>query len=209
MLSHALRRASPKGKTLTFITSATSTGTTTIAIPSSAAEGDLAVLFDVAKSATWPSLVTPSGWTSISSRSTFLQFYAFNLSYKVLSASDPGATITGMPGSEYAYKQMLIFRASPAGITATVENVGNQGTSGNPSAQTISAQTPYPYLVIGASAGTDYHSSWASAWYDTDFRLSSTHLAYKLFNDNGASVSVDCGDSGVYTYLTSCSIKVD
>ena len=207
MLSHALRRASPKGKTLVFVTSA-AIDATTIAIPSSAAEGDLAVLLDVAKSATQPTIVTPSGWTSISSRSTSLQFYAFNLSYKVLSASDPGATITGMSGTTYALKQMLIFRASPAGITATVENVGNQGTSGNPSEQTISAQTPYPYLVIGASAGTSKQSVWASTWYDADFLLSSTHLAYKLVNDNGASVSVDCDDSGVYTYLTSCAIKV-
>ncbi len=207
MLSHALRRVSPKGKTLVFVTSA-AIDATTIAIPSSAAEGDLAVLLDVATSAIHPTIVTPSGWTSISSRSTSWQFYAFNLSYKVLSASDPGATITGMSGTTYALKQMLIFRASPAGITATIVNVGNEGTSGNPSAQTIPIQTPYPYLVIGASAGTSSHSSWASAWYDTDFLLSSTHLAYKLFNDNGASVSVDCGDSGIYTYLTSCAIKV-
>lgn len=207
MLSHALRRASPKGKTLGFVTSA-AIDATTIKIPSSAAEGDLAVLFDVAKSGSQPTLVTPSGWTSISSRSTSLQFYAFNLSYKVLSASDPGATITGMSGTTYARKQMLIFRASPAGITATIANVGNVGTSGDPSAQTIPIQTPYPYLVIGASAGTTYSSVWDITWYDATFYLISTDFAYKLFNDNGAAVSVDSADSGVYTYLTSCAIKV-
>jgi hypothetical protein len=206
MLSHALRRVSPKGKTLTFITSATSTGTT-ITIPATAQAGDLAVLFDFVRGST--SSVAMSGWTATHFRSSGTYNVICVLSYKVLEAGDPGSVLSGLVVATSASKQLLVFRAVPAAIDVTSADLDGAGVTTNPSAQTVVAQTTYPYIAVGACAGSSAVPTWASTWYDAGFVLGYARLAYKLFNDNGASVSIDCGDSGNYTFLLSGALLVN
>ena len=70
MLAQMLRRH--KLLTLSYITSATSANSATIVIPSSAAVGDLAILYDGAFTTNaYPSAVIPSGWTNTHNKTLY------------------------------------------------------------------------------------------------------------------------------------------
>lgn len=205
MLAHRLRRVRPI-KTMAIVNYATSSAAT-ITIPATAQAGDLAVLYDLALNiASYPTLVTPSGWTTI------LDLQGNNnassiLSYKILEAGDPGATITGMDGNSADAKSLAVFRATPSLAGVTVLESAEQYTSGNPTAQVKTAQSAYPYLVYGVCGGVSGLPSWV-AWADATGSHGYQRYGWKFFNDSGASCSVDCGDSGTGTFLKSCILMV-
>jgi hypothetical protein len=160
MLHHHLRRVSRTPKTLAYVDYVAS-GTDTITIPAAAAAGDLAILYDLARSiASAPTLVTPSGWTTLSA----LQQSPVSavLSYKILAAGEPGSTITGMNGNIADVKTLVVLRATPALAGVTVTDINEQATTGNPNAQTIEALTSYPYVVYGVCGGRGALPAWAS-----------------------------------------------
>lgn len=210
MLSHAIRRTlgGSVNMSLSFFIS-TQNSDDTIRIPSTAVAGDIAVLYDLAKSDAWnPTVVTPTNWTSISNKAASLQFYTYNCSYKVLESNEIGTLITGMSANVYMVKLMNIFRPSTNITTIAIDDISNVGSSSQPAAQVIAAKSEYPYIIIGGAGGTTYSPSWTSVWYDQQISTTPARFAYKLFNSAGASTSIQCSDSGIYTYLNSCALTV-
>ena len=208
MLHHRLRAAQRVPKTLAYVAGAISSGST-ITIPAAAQAGDLAVLYDLARNviASYPTLVTPSGWTTLLDLQGNGNTSSI-LSYKILEAGDPGATITGMDGNSADAKSLVVFRATPSLAGVTVLESAEQYTSGNPAAQVKTAQSAYPYLVYGVCGGVSALPTWV-AWADATGSSGWQRYAWKFFNDNAASCSVDCNDSGTGTLLQSCILMVN
>lgn len=205
MLAHRLRRVRQVPKTLAYVAGATSSGST-ITIPATAQAGDLAVLYDLARGiVTPPTPATPSNWTTISGLTASTS--AGVLSYKILVAGDPGATVTGMDGLISDAKSLAVFRATPSLAGVTVLEPAEESTAGNPSAQVKTAQSAYPYLVYGVCGGASALPSWV-AWADVTGSSGWQRYGWTLFNDNAASCSVDCNDSGTGTLLQSCILMV-
>lgn len=207
MLHHALRAAAVR-KTLAYVASADSSAAT-ITIPATAQAGDLAVLYDLARNIIGtPTLVTPSGWTTLSDLTGGTG--AAVLSYKILGAGDPGATITGMDGNIADAKSLEVFRATPSLAGVTVLESAEQYTAGNPTAQAKTAQSAYPYLVYVVCGGVSALPSWIAGYApDATASIGYQRYGWTLFNDSGASCSVDCNDSGTGTFLQSCILMVN
>lgn len=178
---------------LSFNTSASSTNNT-ITIPSGAAIGDLAVLLDFAGNFAGfiPTTVVPSGWTSVSNKSssTNSQGSKSIVSYKKLVSGDPGSSITGMNGVDYDVKLMVVFTPSFPITTITVAGLAETIADVAPAAQSVAAQT-LNYAVIGCATNYSYTPSWTATWYNNTYGSSRGKLAYKLFNASPASVTMD------------------
>src|SRR5512139_463074 len=130
---------SGSGVTITLVGSSTS-ATATITLPAASAAGDLAVLFDVAKSidVTTPSFVSPSGFSTIMSDLTGTVGgvgVRSNPTHKVLTGGE--SLLTGMNGTGSNTKMARVYRIaggswtssgswpSVKGISATVPTGGN------------------------------------------------------------------------------------
>lgn len=200
-----LRKAAATG--LVFVASATSTGAT-IVIPSEAAIGDLAFLFDVATdTAIFPSTTTPAGFTPTNAKYYSTTYYTrVTTCRKKLVSGDPGATLTGMTANYAVSKIILIFRKSPVISTITAYEIVNDAQNTDPAAQSKATQTA-SYVVFGGCFSENSLPSWATVWYDDSITNGNQRLAYKIFNSSPAIVSVDIGDSGDANFLVSCSIR--
>ena len=157
--------------TIAFQASAISS-TSSITIPASAQAGDIAILLDRAgnTSGTYPTLVTPSGWTNLANTT---QQYAGSVSmraaiaYKVLAAGEAGTSVTCTNAVNSNSKIMLVFRPSQAtGWTISASTPVTQGTAGDPTAQTIAAS--------GAVAPVIQYASLACTYADTAAYSSAT-----------------------------------
>lgn len=133
---------------LSFVASNTSLASTVV-IPASAQEGDLAVMFDAAGNSA-PSAVTPSGWTNVANVGTgSLRVEAH---YRVLAAGLAGTSVTGMNNDEEA-KICMVFRPSRA-IASVVASTWLTQAASDPAAQTVSASgVAVPLVVFGAVGG--------------------------------------------------------
>lgn len=147
-------------KTITFLTSAVSSAST-ITIPSTAQEGDVAFLFDNGYNATSsaPTLVTPTGWTLASAATGFVNdagnvSVAGRCSYKILTSSDPETTITGINGGAGNRKIMLVFRPNFTVTTLTLSLASSTVATTDPAAQTISMTASTAPSVGLAHMGT-------------------------------------------------------
>lgn len=178
---------------LSFNTSASSTSST-ITIPAGAEIGDIAVLFDYAgnSNSIIPSTVVPSGWTSVSNKSSDTTAGTRAIvSYKKLVSGDPGASITGMNGVIFKAKQILVFSPSSGISTVTVAGLAETIADAAPAAQSVAAQT-LNYVVIGCASNGAYNPTWTTTWYDGTYGgTTRVDLAYKLFNASPASVTMD------------------
>lgn len=143
-------------KSFTFVSSQVGVGNT-IQIPSSARENDFAILFNGYASNSIESegdvTTIPSGWIKITS-SYFASFITdpntvgASVSYKILSSSDPGSTITAI--GPLPMKTLLVFRPDSKINGITLGNINQQATSGNPSQQTVLlSQNDTPSLAFG------------------------------------------------------------
>lgn len=207
MLAHRLRRVRQVPKTLAYTSLYATSTASTITIPATAQAGDLAVLYDLARNIIGtPTLVTPSGWTTLSDLTGGTG--AAVLSYKILVAGDPGGTVTGMDGTSADAKSLVVFRATPTLAGVAVQDLGEEYTTGNPGAQTKAAVTAYPYVVYGGCGGLSALPTWASAWYSNTGSMGYQRYAWQIFNASGESRSVDCNDSGTGTFLQSCVLRV-
>ena len=127
MYSNYLDTVSPL--IISVLTSTTSL-TTTITIPSTAAVNDYAILFDTSTTVT---NTLPTGFTSIVGTTT--TGIRTNVSYKKLVAGDPGALITGMAGA--TRKILLILRPNKTVSTVTISTPNAQATTAVPTNQTL------------------------------------------------------------------------
>lgn len=194
-----------------FRTSTSNSGSTQITIPSTAQENDVAVFFDRAGAnfGSPPSKVTPSGWTTIpelDQTNASPNPMRLACSYKKLSASDPNTAITGMSDSIMT-KFMLVFRPT-AGVFngVTIGDPDSQITDGNPTAQTLTAGSGTPPLIV-IGIGTIYSGSQGGfttaspAFDDTPISTGSTIIGYKIYNGAPSNHSIDVGDVGDGNYL--------
>lgn len=191
--------------TMSFLNYSTSTGST-VAVPTNAVAGDWAILFDLGWSLGGGSIseVTPSGWTNLASGfvSDAVEGVSIRLmtSHVTLTAGMIGTSITGMnPGRKC--KIMLVFRPSTSIITKVASSWGNEVTTGNPSAQTVTASGVTTPLVVVAAAGSASGSTAFSTETPsmTNVFISSSsavslRVGYTLYNSSPSNQSIDMND---------------
>ena len=166
--------------------------TASAVIPATIQAGDIAVFIDRTSAASAITPVIPAGFTSIvqsnhggtNLRNTFS-------SYKLLTAADSGATVTGMTGSSYS-KVLMIFR--PMGISVkkvTITDAKEQSGNVNPNPQTLVDGTglyiSFGILVaISLSAFTTYTPA-----ADTEYTYSLTRIGYGIHKNESKTYTID------------------
>ncbi len=187
---------------ISFVASATSS-TTTIAIPASAQTGDIVILADHAWGTTLPTLVTPTGFTAMSSpnQSATSPFNYLNVSRKILVAGDSGSTITGMSGGTGTRKTLLVFRFSVPIINSSFINNGSQATASTPTNQSLSGNTTYwPQVLIATYASSGSITTRGFTNYTPTEVSNGTGLYVKYLIQNtqpaGTAATVSMTDGG-------------
>ncbi len=203
----------------TYVDSTNSNNSADIVVPSGARDGDIAVLFDAVNnsSAPPPSLVTPSGWTTVVNSTFDNSRYA--VSYKKLGSGDPGATITGMTSNNGKIKLMLVFRPGSPVSSISTPTFGTEFTNSNPSSQTVSASGQAAPLIVLGGAGVFGASApaftTASPAFDGEVALArslsgqySLRMGYTLYGSSPSDHSIDKGDDGSANILWSGYLKL-
>lgn len=179
-----------------YRTSAEST-TDTVTIPATAEENDYAVLVDFGRSD--PGTVVPTGWTQLYT-DTAAGLWDITVSYKKLSASDPGATVTGANATPTDTKLMLVFD-SGGRATHTINDASGNSTDGDPTSEstTTANSGTTPLIVIGISTGSAGSSfTTESPAFDATVAHTSGRISvgYKIYTSSPANHTVDKGDDG-------------
>jgi hypothetical protein len=206
---------------ITQVLSATSTAAT-IAAPPGIQAGDLLVLFDQAVSVFMgqPTLVTPSGFTNridLGFTSSGVTGVRCAVATKLAVGTEGGTSLTGMSGATSNDKALLVFRGNVPAVSHTVADAGQEGTDGNPAAQTITAASGVaPLVVIGgygnAGGGTINPRTFTTGGVGSkDGEITSNvwhYLAWKIFITSPADCVVDMDDEGSGNALLSCYIQM-
>lgn len=206
---------------ISFVASADANNTS-ITIPASAQAGDVAILADGAANttATIPTSVTPTGWTLANSESYSYTGYdsiRTNVSYKVLDAGDPGASISGMTGGSTSQKAMVVFRPDVS-LTALVAGTvahGNDISGSQINANVTCSSVAAPLVVIavyrispGSGAPTFTFSPGKSSAVD---RIENTvvalRLAYVIFNSSPQNQTINEYGPGVTSTIQGFYLK--
>lgn len=191
LLAHSTRVSS-----LSFVASATS-ASSTITIPATAQAGDVAILYDVANSGSTPTSVTPTGWTAV--RSDSATFSRQNSSAAILSASDAGATITGMTGSNWVNKSLIVVRPNIPATAIVAAGANGEITASTPTDQTVSASAGSIPLVVVAGYTVNGTLGTLTFSPSQDATVSNgifQRLRYKIYNSTPADVTVGMADGG-------------
>lgn len=198
--------------------SATST-TASITIPAASQEGDIAVLFDTAiqSSTTQPTTVVPSGFNTIVNTGFSGNFACRGIfSYKILTASDPGTSITGLDGTFAERKIMAVFRIVGNWKTPqiTLSTPSTELTDGNPVAQTIAMTATTPVLIgfVGygnGSAQIDPRTATGASFTELSAAIS-CYMKFCIFNegDTPTDATVDMDDEGSNNILQSFWMRI-
>jgi hypothetical protein len=195
------------------VASATST-TGSITIPATTQVGDIVILADTSTTVTD---TLPSGFTSISGVTT--TGIRTNISYRVLTAGQPGSTISGMAGT--TRKVLLSFRElSTTTPTLSITTPTTQATTAAPNSQTIAAGAAGAksiYIVVGGATASTVTLGFTQTGFTAApvniASTSSTNTRYTI-RDNGvnaiaqaAVTGITMTDSGTNT-LTSFRIDI-
>lgn len=177
----------------------------TISMPASIQAGDLAILCDYALNASGaPADVVPSLFTQFGTSLVMATNYKRILSYKVLDGTE--TTITGMNGTSANRKTLIVFRKA-SGTWSAPQDVAEQTTSGDPSAQVVNVSgESNPVVVIGSYAGTGTVSTRTmTPTKDSEVTAANNvnYLAWCVYNSSPADTTVDMGDSGTGNILSS------
>ena len=172
----------PTLTTMTFVASAIQTATSNalITIPAAAQAGDIAILFD-RQNSTSSTQVTPSGWTQITnalSAVTGANQLRITISYRILTAGQPGTAITGQGST--ARKIMAVYRPNAPITTATLITNSSSSSNASTAAATsistnLTAETLRPILAYS------FYASTAA----TTFTRTSTLAAEREITDSG------------------------
>jgi hypothetical protein len=204
----------PDMGSVTFVASAGSSGTT-ITIPADAQAGDVAILFDVAINTTFnatpPTDVVPTNWTGIITSSGTIT--RARISRKILTAGEPGSSVTGMNGSSSDDKVMLVFRNLSPITSVSAEDWAVEITTGNPASQTVNASgETAPLIVFGMAFiadGTGAFSTQSPAFDATVANGDSDLLVgYKIYESSPADHTIDMNDLGNINVLASGFLEV-
>lgn len=187
----------------------------TITGPSSIQSGDLLILWDTAQNSVTPipTDTVPTGFTrSFTIGISTPAFLRYTASYKIADGTEADATLTGISGTAGAVKAMYVFRGNVPIKTTSASVADNQSTAGDPASQTASASgANTPLVVIGCyeSSGTIDPRTFTPAKDGEISNPSNDHyLAYKIYNDSPANVTIDMDDEGIINALGSFFIPV-
>ena len=148
---------------MSLVTTATTTLSTTINVPGSALTGDIAVLFDVTTGAA----IVPTGWTSIYSDKP--SAVGRTASYKLITADDIGATISGQSSSG-SVKIMLIFRPSTSVTTLSFAGlVSEESTITVPVKTIVASSSPPETTVFAWLYGFSAAPAMSETWWDNEY----------------------------------------
>lgn len=211
---------------ISFITSAT-IDAASIVIPATAKTGDFCVFYDApAKGTAVPTpgvpiaSVTPTGvtgWTALSLYNSVprndIAIFAWG---KILQSGDAGASVTGTntaTNAGFRRKTILVFRRSTGFFTSFSDalSVNNEGTSGDPVAQTVTSSSgPSPLIVLSTARGTQAVVSYTfTPTQDGSISNGTTVVSrYKIYNSSPSNVTIDCGDVGDSTMLQSFYVRM-
>lgn len=182
----------------TYRTSAESNAST-ITIPASAQENDYAILVDFASID--PGTVVPTDWTQLYTDTALA--VDVTISWKKLTVSDPGATITGANGGTSNSKLMLVF--NPGGRTSFTNNdASGNTTAGDPTSEatTTANSGATPLIVIGIAttnaALNPASFSTESPAFDATVAHTDTKIivGYKIYTSSPANHTIDQADNG-------------
>ena len=196
-------------KRISFVTSATTSGGSTITIPSSAAAGDLCIITNTAGQigGTAPGAVTPAGFTNVVNF-TGSDGFTFSLrsmiSWKILASGDPGSGVSGMGDSSLT---ALVFRPDNFTLSSiTTSTPSTQGTSATPTNQTITldaatAGRPLVSLAYYGSQNAVNSSISGGPTYTTVSAGSTDVVRYAALEEliESANSTVSMTDTGVNT----------
>lgn len=170
-----------------------------ITIPNSAKVNDIAVLFDMSTTVTD---VTPTNWTSISKATT--TGIRTNISYKRLTASDLGTSVTGMAGT--TRKIMLVYTPNALNRTLTISTPTSQATTLTPNnISVLAGSAPSTTPVISFWCGGSTGSPTTTLANSTEFRnVSTSGLSVRTMQWNQgqtpANQTAGMNDTGTNTF---------
>lgn len=194
--------AGPRGPGLVYKSSSVITLAATNNIPNDVIAGDLLIMVDAGGGPfSPPSALAPSGWTEMGS--TTVGKTRVQSRYKIAAGGDAGASIATL-GSLGGTSMIIAFTPRKPILTLTASSVNQQASTGNPSAQTITAggQTG-PMIGVGfyvANAAVDPRTFTIGGVDAKDQELQSitgdTYTAWKIFEKAGSDINVDMDDEG-------------
>lgn len=163
--------------------------------------GDLIVICNWASNAsgTAPSIVIPSGYTSIEEyRYTPFPYVSVAWSAKIATASDAGASVTTMDGTSSDTLFVYIFRGNVSirGFTSTT--AGSQFNS-TASRTILTGDKAPPSVALALYRGdSNRHLFSFSPTQDNAYTSGSSEGRYKIFNsaDNMQNVTIQNGATG-------------
>lgn len=200
--------AAMSGGDLRLVTSAQST-TSTIVVPGTAI-GDLLVLVDYAWNSisSIPTLVTPSGFTSINSVTGVNGAGTIgaraNMSYMLVSSSMSGTTLTGMNGTLTNHKILMVFRGISPFATATPLSAAGQIINGTPTDQVIPVNGKTAPLIALSHSYDNFSMTGGTSILGSPGK----YAGYRLYTDT-PSADVTCSVvSSTLALLQSCYIQL-
>lgn len=169
---------------LVFLTSSFIASSTTITVPTDAAAGDVAILFNACISASTPTDVIPSGWTGIGTNNNATG--RIRSSYKVLVSGDIGATVTGMTATTQNLL-MVIFRSQTGTISSLSAVQSLSQPSGSWSTTSVSptittSGATLPSLALGFWYGTSVATTASAMTFVTGISNANILSAYRILN---------------------------
>lgn len=190
-----------------FLTSSTSSQISTIEIPSTSQEGDVAFLFEWSWADTGvlsiPTNIATTGWTVVSNTTQAIVAPGARskILYKVLTSTDPGTTITGI-STVNTRKTMLVFRPNYTVTSITLSTPTTTVTSTDPASQTISMTASTPSAVGFSHMGSDGAVTTRTITGDIMTEISNTTNQYVQYViDNTVSpinnITIDIADTGM------------
>lgn len=198
---------------LAFIDSALSTGDS-IAVPSAAEVGDLAVVVALSRRDTVPTAYgTPSGWTNAFEAGAYdgsVSAHRHAYFHKVLADGDLGASPSFANTATVKVKTMLIFRPNAA-ITAVTKSSGIfQATTGPPAGQSVpGASFAGPGVVLAGATATSVNLS-ASPAFDALITLEApSRVGYAVKGQPPVNHAVTLAATGTTRALSSIFINVE
>jgi hypothetical protein len=145
-------------KEFAFIASTSAIDNNNLIVSTSAKAGDLAILTDNVESAGVVS--SPSGWTAVLEGSAGGTDLSVTVAYKILTASDIGATVTSTNASTtHHFMQISVVgtnNPNSAFSSVAISGLLSTVTTGNPAAQNIVlTSTPTFGVVVYAQRGSN------------------------------------------------------
>jgi len=143
----------PVARTLSFVAS-TSSNASSVNLPADIQAGDILIYLDIARDATTPTLVTPTGFTNISSTGNAEATCRVASHRRFADGTEDGLSRTGMAGSSSRVRKIVLqFRANQPLASITVGSINAQCTDGNPSSANITSSGGTAPVVLFAFYG--------------------------------------------------------